>query len=515
MDSRGTWGRSVCGHRSILSSWLVRSFFIATLLFWARIADSQPIDPDVVRFQPDLANKGAVLFNRDWQSKDPLCPDGDGLGPMFNAKSCQACHWMGNSGGAGSNRDNVSVLTWVGGKALTTPQPRNSHRLVTSRVHSAVNVNRRSTVFHHSSTDDGYDPWRKRILGPGTNSAMTVSLATPSDRAETPSILLSTLALHSQKKPELPVITLPQRSGETFVLTQRNTPALWGMVLIDRIPEQAILDVAQEQSRALAGLGQGVHGRVARLASKRVGRFGWRGHVESLEKFVLTACAVELGLSSKQCPEVKPPHKFMLFGGNDLSDQQTMELVEFVVSLPRPKQRQPATDVERSQLIAGEAVFESIGCAVCHRAELGGVKQLYSDLLLHDLGAGLADPATEATATGLAIDPQTLQREWRTPPLWGVADSGPWLHDGRAETLHEAILWHGGEAAGSVQRYRQLNSQSQQALVTFLMSLESPFPTRSRNSGGWGSSTPVQSWGNSRRRASQGVCICGGWGGGS
>ncbi len=176
MDSRGTWGRSVCGHRSILSSWLVRSFFIATLLFWARIADSQPIDPDVVRFQPDLANKGAVLFNRDWQSKDPLCPDGDGLGPMFNAKSCQACHWMGNSGGAGSNRDNVSVLTWVGGKALTTPQPRNSHRLVTSRVHSAVNVNRRSTVFHHSSTDDGYDPWRKRILGPGTNSAMTVSL---------------------------------------------------------------------------------------------------------------------------------------------------------------------------------------------------------------------------------------------------------------------------------------------------------------------------------------------------
>lgn len=480
-----SWGASFRG-----AAWIV------AVCCWTKNVWAQTDEPDTVPFHRALADQGRILFEHEWQANDPLSPQGDGLGPMFNAKSCKACHWLNSAGGAGPNRDNVQLLTFVAGKE---PPSRNTFCAPEQRstVHPAVTVANRTTVFHRLSSDEGYEEWRKRFFGPRSDSPLVQRLAN------------FPIAHDNQRATTVPpVVMLPVRSGESFRLSQRNTPALWGMAQIDRIAEHAIEDVAREQSRLTAGVGQGIHGRVPRLPSKNLGKFGWRGQIASLEQFVLTACAVEVGLSSRGHPDVALPHKNQQPQGIDLDDNQTAAMIEFVVSLPRPKQRLPQDARELGQVQAGEAVFHSIGCAVCHRAELGGVRGLYSDLLLHDLGPRLSDPAIGPQSAYETVDRPTAERSWRTAPLWGVADSGPWLHDGRAATLEAAILWHGGEADGAVRRFRQLMSPAQATLIAFLTSLNSPFPASSWSAhssqrlGAW----RPPSWGTSTRGVSVGFC---------
>ena len=130
-------------------------------------------------------------------------------------------------------------------------------------------------------------------------------------------------------------------------------------------------------------------------------------------------------------------------------------------------------------------MFESIGCATCHAPKLGVVRGLYSDLLLHDMGESSSDSATYYGApvappsSGDVAEARSRPRrsgmaaptEWRTPPLWGVADSAPYLHDGRANTLDDAIRRHDGEAAKTQTRYTRLASSDRKALLAFLNSL--------------------------------------------
>jgi CxxC motif-containing protein (DUF1111 family) len=190
-----------------------------------------------------------------------------------------------------------------------------------------------------------------------------------------------------------------------------------------------------------------------------------------------------------------------------------------------PRQAVRTEDVEK-----GRVLFTSIGCAVCHPEQLGAIQGIYSDLLLHDMGESLADPApaeptltfvrhipreevtfrpqpqrlpssrgyfggSQSLLTSLRApqpdtvqikDPDTggeklfrversnLEAEWRTPPLWGVADSAPYLHDGRAETLADAIVLHGGEAQFSVQQYVNLELAERMQLMAFLQTLRAP-----------------------------------------
>jgi CxxC motif-containing protein (DUF1111 family) len=133
---------------------------------------------------------------------------------------------------------------------------------------------------------------------------------------------------------------------------------------------------------------------------------------------------------------------------------------------------------------AGKALFKSIGCAECHVEKLGDVEGLYSDLLLHAMSPELADtPSYGAFLAGAAAQPVNpagvrpaergiaREEEWRTPPLWGLRDSAPYLHDGRASSLDEAIALHGGEASVAARRYRQLPPRDQAQLQLFLRSL--------------------------------------------
>ncbi len=143
----------------------------------------------------------------------------------------------------------------------------------------------------------------------------------------------------------------------------------------------------------------------------------------------------------------------------------------------------------------GEKQFARAGCAVCHRPTLGNVHGLYSDLLIHDMGQQLYDPAPAAAKAAeptfgvvqyygnvrLEVIPSgvtqsALYRMWRTPPLWGLGDSGPYLHDGRAATVEEAILAHGGEATDSLARYQSLLPEERANLLAFLHSLAAPDP---------------------------------------
>jgi CxxC motif-containing protein (DUF1111 family) len=245
-------------------------------------------------------------------------------------------------------------------------------------------------------------------------------------------------------------------------LPQRNTPALWGAGLIDAIPEAELVAVA------LAGDPQHpeISGRVSRDEQGRVARFGWKGQTATLAGFVEAACAGELGLETTTVsqPGENAP-------GLDLSDEQLQALTSFVSALPRPIER------EVPDRALGRQHFEDVGCASCHRASLGSVDGLYSDLLLHDLGPGLADatsgyggpvearPAHELAATA---------REWRTPPLWGLAESAPYLHDGSAQTVEQAVSRHGGEAELARQAWLELSVQDRQAIEAFLMSLSAP-----------------------------------------
>jgi CxxC motif-containing protein (DUF1111 family) len=167
----------------------------------------------------------------------------------------------------------------------------------------------------------------------------------------------------------------------------------------------------------------------------------------------------------------------------DMTQDQCDQLVDYVASLSPPVLR---PIVEGWKEPPGYRVVAQVGCATCHTPQLGEVSGLYSDLLLHDMGPSLGDAATYYGSSTAPADTGDLAKarekaqaagtgavasEWRTPPLWGVADSGPFLHDGRARTLDDAIRLHGGEAATIATRYGKLDRNDRRLLLQFLLSL--------------------------------------------
>jgi CxxC motif-containing protein (DUF1111 family) len=155
------------------------------------------------------------------------------------------------------------------------------------------------------------------------------------------------------------------------------------------------------------------------------------------------------------------------------------------------------TPAEAKRIDAGRLAFEQVGCAACHAPKLGNVDGLYSDLLLHDMGDDTADGASYGTGNlfpdesprflqvagfpsgldafknGTELKPAS-RREWRTPPLWGLRDSGPYLHDGRADTIDQAIAFHGGQAEGARKSYFAMSPDRRAEVQAFLKTLVAP-----------------------------------------
>src|SRR5262249_55097365 len=153
----------------------------------------------------------------------------------------------------------------------------------------------------------------------------------------------------------------------------------------------------------------------------------------------------------------------------------------FVASLPRPGVR-PADSPEQADVIErGRQLFASVGCATCHRPKLGDVDGIYSDLLLHNMGHQLSDSGSYSV-----LEPETASKdeskqlrpanelEWRTPPLWGLRHSAPYLHDGRAETVADAVALHGGEGLTAAQAYQRLAEKEREQVELFLQALAAP-----------------------------------------
>jgi len=433
--------------------------------FWGALGASFLLVPAFAgpaRADDDSAARGRELFERVWQSSSAPHPASDGLGPLFNERSCVACHSLGGIGGAGPNDKNVELLT-PSAAELSSSGPADRFEKVHPGFATASTI-----VLHKFSTErEAYGEFRNRMLG------------------------LDPRIFHEparQQSAELAIFRgqgrVPNRAVKVgrveFILSRRNTTPLFGLGLIDRIPDFEINSVARQQAR------RGV------VSGRFLGRFGWRGQVKNLDNFVRSACATELGLQlathRQPINPVGKPEDPLVRRPFDISAGECRDLTEFVARLPKP--RRVLSD-DRQQLVRiknGEALFDTVGCAECHRPTLANVSGLYSDLLVHEMGPALADAAPAPidpllpSAAGyyenveLANERRLVEarREWKTPPLWGLRDSAPYLHDGRAETVDEAIKLHGGEAQFAVHRYRELPSPQRQNLLAFLETLAAP-----------------------------------------
>jgi CxxC motif-containing protein (DUF1111 family) len=220
-------------------------------------------------------------------------------------------------------------------------------------------------------------------------------------------------------------------------------------------------------------------GRPRVLPDGRIGKFGWKAQFATLEEFVAAACANEIGLGNPLAKQANPLTRSDAPKAKlDLDAGQFLALVSYVDTLPRPHEVPPTGSDEQKLAGRGKALFGRIGCADCHSPDLGGVKGVYSDLLLHRLddrslgGMGYGNPRDTRPVPLPENHPDT--DEWRTPPLWGVADSAPYFHDGGSPTLEAAILRHLGDAFDVTEEYRSLSPRDQSAVLHFLMTLKAP-----------------------------------------
>jgi CxxC motif-containing protein (DUF1111 family) len=235
------------------------------------------------------------------------------------------------------------------------------------------------------------------------------------------------------------------------VTSVRNTPPLFGAGLIDAIPAEAITaGAAVARADGISGRPNLVRGPDGR---RRVGRFGWKADVATLEGFVAAALRNELGVTSALAPAAPGPCES---AQPEVDGDEVAALTAFIARLPAPRPRMADH--------GGAKVFREAGCAACHVPSLpagGREARLYSDLLLHDMGRALDDRVVQGSAGG---------PDWRTTPLWGLSARTRYLHDGRADTLEAAILAHGGEAAAAQRRFRSLSAEQRDDLMAFLRS---------------------------------------------
>jgi CxxC motif-containing protein (DUF1111 family) len=272
----------------------------------------------------------------------------------------------------------------------------------------------------------------------------------------------------AMREPRLDIVGAngtPMPTGIRY--SYRIAPPVIGLGLLEAITESTLEALADPDDIDL----DGISGRTNRVwdpeqGATVLGRFGWKANTSTLHLQCAAAAANDIGLSNIVFPEVD--------GQRDLSDQQLEDVVFFMQTIAVPMAA-PRDD----RALRGRALFRDFGCASCHVPTLetgdhpiSAVANQrihpYTDLLLHDMGDRLTDARPDFVATGV---------EWRTPPLWGIGltktifPMGTFLHDGRARTLDEAILWHGGEAMAASEAFRTADRDDRAALIAFLETL--------------------------------------------
>jgi CxxC motif-containing protein (DUF1111 family) len=407
---------------------------------------------------------GRNLFHRQWASVVSL--NGDwGLGPTFIADRCSACHTRAGRGNppASSSEQLLSLLVRLsipgeGDHGGPKPHPHYGDQLQ-NRSLDGKNVDLAYAGEPVPAEASLYLDWEEQ----------TVQLADGD--------------VVQLRKPKLRIENLNFGPlGEDVMLSLRMAPPIFGLGLLEAVPESTVLEIARRQ-QAL-----GFNGRpnyVWDVSARRMmfGRYGWKANVATLTHQVAGAAIGDMGLASRwfpeqNCPPIQEVCKRQLPGNDpELAGFEIDALVLWLRGLAVPARR----DVEHAEFRRGESLFAEARCAVCHVPELktaasfpalpqlaNQTMRAYTDLLLHDMGEELADGRPDFRAGG---------RDWRTPPLWGVglsqraSASSALLHDGRARNVSEAILWHGGEAAGAREFFRTMSREDRQALLRFVDSI--------------------------------------------
>ena len=412
---------------------------------------------------------GNGLFRRPWVSSPSSTRSADGLGPLYNARSCQRCHLKDGRGHPpaqcrrqrGIDADSAfGSAPNRGGARLARFRPRGGD--------SRADLRRTAPGCRGSGAGGGRRiriarTEREVVLDDGTKTAL--------------------------EEPRYAIDDTGYGPLDPSVMTSpRVAPPMIGLGLLEAVAESDILARADPDDTD----GDGISGRARRVWSPEhgrmmLGRFGWKAGTASIVDQSAAAISGDIGISSPlapapwgECTERQQVCRLAPHGANAGGFEAPAAVMDAIVFYSRHLAVPARRGADDPTALQGKAVFYRIGCTGCHTPkhatrrdwpveELAG--QLiwpYTDLLVHDMGDGLADGRPEGGASG---------REWRTAPLWGIGLTNVvnghtrFLHDGRARNLVEAILWHGGEAEAATAAFRSTSRPERDALLAFLNSL--------------------------------------------
>lgn len=397
---------------------------------------------------------GNSLNRNNWVAAPSSTTARDGLGPLFNASACASCHARDGRGlpfnSAGQPTQallfRLSALDYTG-RAI--PEPVYGGQLQHQSI-AGVTPEGKVKITYKEQPESYPD---------GT----PYSLRKPSYEIENVG--------YGPLQPSL-------------MISPRIAPHMAGIGLLDAVEESTILELADPEDKD----GDGISGRPnyiweVRKQKKSLGKFGWKANEPTAEQQIASAFVNDIGITSPVFPaEALSEKQAGLYaglpsGGSPELEESALEHVVFYVrTLAMPARR----DWDNPDVLKGKELFNKAGCISCHRPEMttgrdvrpvylaGQTIRPYTDLLLHDMGEGLADNRPDGEAGG---------SEWRTAPLWGiglqktVSKHTFFLHDGRARNISEAILWHGGEAEKAKTNFMTLKKKDRDLVIRFIESL--------------------------------------------
>jgi CxxC motif-containing protein (DUF1111 family) len=374
---------------------------------------------------------GRRLFLQRW-SVAPSAFGQWGRGPLSNGEACTDCHAQGGRGQAplSAGEPLRAGVVRLGVRSIDTvlPHPAYGDQLQSQGVLGKV-----------PAEGDVHVNWAEHAVAFADGTVV---------RLREPRVRFVNLAYGAL--------------GAETLTSLRVAPPLLGLGALASVPLQTIEGIERAQAATDTA------GRLHRLPDG-AGRFGYKAGQPSLRRQIAAALHADLGVTttlfaSENCTAAQREClAFPASGQPEIGDDQLGLLEDYLRGLALPERRTSAPEVRH-----GERVFAQLECPACHLPDVplasGGSLQPYSDLLLHDLGPGLSDGRPEGGA-GPA--------EWRTTPLWGLGlhRGGRLLHDGRARSIEEAVLWHGGQAQRAREGFRSLPKLDRDALLAFLGSL--------------------------------------------
>lgn len=426
-------------------------YFLSVLIFITTLNASSLYDSisSLNNDEIDIFILGKSFFRVPWVEAPSATTARDGLGPLFSANTCTSCHPQNAKGSLYDSKGNIS-------RSLVTRLSIKSKK-IDSKV--------------------GYIPEPTY----GSQLSINAIYGVPYEGKSTRSYIDKIVVLNGGRKVTLhqPIYGITNLGYGALdgdvVISQRIPPALFGLGLLEQISDKQLLANEDIDDKNLDGISGKANRVYSPTTSKiEIGRYNCKANASKVKDQVAGAMSNDMGLTSplypdESCTDAQKKCKDSP-KGRDSFDVPMKRLDAVTFYLKNLKLSKNKKDKEYKN---GLMIFKHLGCASCHipTFTLDSGEKIYpfSDLLLHDMGEGLADGRVEFRATG---------SEFKTPPLWGISaykkilkNRVNFLHDGRAGTIEEAILWHDGEAKHSKSNFIRLRDEKRKMLIDFLEKL--------------------------------------------